>query len=166
MTGTHVSGRKMGKILWAALMTALFCPAAFAFEAQMPPLEESRAFHEYALRPESDLSRLIYLIDRFKEAKIDIVYGGLTVQPQFAAGIAKWFLSKQYEGQTARQWIIQWCSETVPSGEVIWVRDSQGKYVASRALLFEELEKLEKACEARCHEIKAASPNSAPAEAG
>lgn len=119
--------------------------AASSFNPKLLPLEESQAFRQYLARPVTDLSKLIFLIDRFKEADIQIRYGGIYFAPSFAARVARWFLAKYYQGETPREWIMKWCDTAIGSGELIWVRDAEGNFKLSREVLFEELEKLEKA---------------------
>ena len=132
-----------------AASLCLFILQAQAFEMKLPELEESRAFQEYAVRPSSELSKLIYLIDRFKEAEVQIIYDGFHVTAPFAAGVAKWFLSRKYQGQAAERWILQWCDRTF-GGNVIWAKDVRGNYKASREILLTELERLHEACRDRC----------------
>ena len=139
------------RILILTFLSSVLCAgSARAFESNLPPIEESQAFAEYSVRPRSDLSQLIYLIDRFKEADVLIVYDGITVNTRFAANLAKWFLQKNYKGQTASEWILEWCMETFPTGKPIWIKDAKGNFVSSKKILFEELEKLQSACENRC----------------
>lgn len=141
------------------MMSFLAFPSpAHAFKDGLPPLKDSAAFREYRKRPPNDLSKLIYLIDRFKEANIEIVYDGLYFRPGFASNVAKWFLAKQYAGQTPEQWIRQWCDVTIPKGIPIYVKGSDGEFRPSRKVLMDELDSLEKACEKQCWEQASAAP--------
>jgi len=117
--------------------------SAAEFDPGVPPLEESWAFKQFAIRPRSDLSVLIYLIDRFKEAKIKIVYGGNYFDAPFAANIARWFLKARYQGENPREWIHRWCDRDIITGKPIWVKDARGEFKMSRDVLMDELKALE-----------------------
>lgn len=112
---------------------------AEAFNPGLPPLEESAAFKQFMVRPYSSLSILIYLIDRFKEAKIKIVYAGNYFDAPFAANIAKWFLKAKYKGETPEEWIHMWCDTDLFESKPIWVKDADNQFKMSREVLLEEL---------------------------
>ncbi len=137
--------------------------SAQAFNPGMPPLEESAAFKQFIVRPRSSLSTLIYLIDRFKEAKIKIVYAGNYFEAPFAANLAKWFLKAKYKGETPEQWILRWCDTDILESKPIWVRDNDNEFKMSREVLFEELKILEARCAALSQ--KASQPGGGTAAA-
>lgn len=126
-----------------AVFSFLIAAPVHAFDPGMPPLEESLAFKQFQRRVYSPLSVLIYLIDRYKEARIKIVYDGNYFDAVFAAGVAKWFLKARYKGETPEQWILRWCDTGIGSGKPIWVQDAYGGFKMSRDVLFDELKLLE-----------------------
>ncbi|MBU3758673.1 MAG: hypothetical protein FGM27_01945 [Candidatus Omnitrophica bacterium] len=149
----------MKKVFWgsrpcrkflAASALALFAQSGclWAFDPGMPPLEESFAYQQFSKRVYNDLSVLIYLIDRFKEARIKINYDGNYFEASLAANVAKWFLKLRYSGETPEQWIRRWCDTGVVSGKTIWVQDAYGEFKMSREVLSDELRFL-KAARAR-----------------
>ncbi len=109
------------------------------------PLKESSAFRQYQLRPKNDLSKLIFLIDRFTQTDIEIIYEGFHLPAVKAAGIARWFLGRNYRHETPSEWIYLWCNKTVPNGKLIMVKFSDGTVRLGREILFDELAELEKA---------------------
>ena len=125
---------------WAAEKTAprLLYPG-------FPPLEKTEAFKQYQLRPKGDLSKLVYLIDRFAQSDIEIIYEGLHVPSRPAAAVAKWFLSRNYKKQTPGEWIYQWCNRTIPNGRLVLVKLPDGSTLPGRDVLFNELAALEAA---------------------
>lgn len=132
--------------LLAVMLFLIFQPQVLqAFDPGMPPLEESLAYKQFQKRVYSDLSILIYLIDRFKEARIKINYDGNYFEAPFAANVAKWFLKVRYRGEKPDQWIYRWCDTGITSGKPIWVQDAYGQFKMSREVLFEELKLLEAA---------------------
>jgi hypothetical protein len=109
----------------------------------LPPLKESFAYKQFALRPYSDLSKLVYLIDRFMEADIQILYDGHYYSAKFAKQVARWFLISHYKKEKPEKWVMQWCNKTM-SGNLIWVKFSDGTLQPSREILINELKVIEK----------------------
>jgi hypothetical protein len=109
-------------------------PKANLYEG-FQPLAESRAFLQYQRRPKNDLSKLLFLIDRFGQSKVEIVYDGFHFPAAQAAGVARWFLARNYKKQTPEQWIFQWCNTTVPRGKIILVKLPDGSTYDGRVML-------------------------------
>lgn len=145
MSNIRVMQKKLNVLIGltacAVLWLALPRPAA-AFDADMPPIEESRAYNQYSLRPDTILSRLVYLIDRFSEARIQVVYDGISYPASVAGPFARWFLGVRYEGQTEKEWIKQYCDKSIFTGQKIWVKDAHGAFAEGSKVLLEELETL------------------------
>lgn len=108
-----------------------------------PPVLESKAYQQFKTRPVSDLSRIIYLIDRFSGTKIEIVYNGRYYKAAFVASLAKFFLTQNYKKETVDEWIMKWCNVSIPSGNLIWVRFPDNKFKLSRDVLKGETAALE-----------------------
>ena len=107
-------------------------------------IRESKAYQQYRLRPVSDFSRLIYLIDRFSACDIEIIYDGHYFKAAFAARIARWFLATNYKKEAAKTWILRYCSVTIPGGTPIYAKFPNGKFRLAREVLTEEIEGLDK----------------------
>lgn len=112
--------------------------------AAFPPMQESMAYKQYCTRPVSELSKLIYLIDRFGNTEVQILYDGHYFSAPFAARVARWFLARHYRKETADKWIMRWCNTSI-MGNLIWAKLPDGRFVLSREILFEELGNLEAA---------------------
>ncbi len=108
-----------------------------------PPARESQAFQQFKLRPVSESSKLLYLIDRFAGTKIEIVYNGRYFGAPFAANLARWFLARNYKNQKPKEWVMRWCNTSVPAGNLIWVKLPNGKFQLAREMLLRELKELE-----------------------
>ncbi|MBI3306494.1 MAG: hypothetical protein HYZ84_01620 [Candidatus Omnitrophica bacterium] len=106
------------------------------------PVEESRAFQQFKTRPDSDLSRLLFLIDRFGDFNIIIRYDNYDYNAQFAARIARWFIARRYKGETVDKWIMQWCNTSIGTGSLIWVKLPDGNFRLAREVLFDEVKNL------------------------
>lgn len=106
-------------------------------------LANSAAYRQYQHRPKSDLSKLLFLIDRFAQAKVEIIYDGFHFKTTQVVGMVRFFLSRNYNKQTPEQWIYQWCNTTVPRGKIILVKLPDGSTQLGREVLFGELAALE-----------------------
>ena len=104
-----------------------------------PSLEESKAYQQYKLRPAGERSKLLYLIDRFTDSDVKIVYDGEYFEALTAGRIARWFLSRNYKNESAEKWIMRWCNTSILENNLIWVRLPDGRFRLSREILLEEL---------------------------
>ena len=135
----------IGLVLLACVTAAGLADTARAEINGLPPVRESDAFHEYKKRSPSELSRILYLIDRFKGTKIEVLYEGTFYNTQVAVPIARWFLAVNYKKQTAEQWVKQYCTSTFSYGIPIRLKLPDNTFRSSRDLLLEELADLKKA---------------------
>ncbi|PIW63311.1 MAG: hypothetical protein COW12_10895 [Candidatus Omnitrophica bacterium CG12_big_fil_rev_8_21_14_0_65_45_16] len=112
-------------------------------EVQLAPMETSAAYQQFMRRPTTELSKLIYLIDRFRPAKLEILYGTQYYDTSFAAPFVRAFLATHYKNETAQYWVLHWCSTAIPFGNTIWVRFPNGENYEARKILLDELAALE-----------------------
>ena len=127
-----------------SLLAALPAYAKPAEKNPCGPIRESKAYQQYKLRPVSEFSKLIYLIDRFHTCDIEIVYDGHYFKAPFAARIARWFLATNYKKESSKDWIMRWCNTTIPQGTPIYVKLPTGKFRLAREVLIREIEDLDK----------------------
>lgn len=113
------------------------------FNAQLGPAEDSKAYQKFCLRPFNELSKIVYLIDRLKESRVQVVYDDIFFNPIFVAKVAKWFLSQRYQGQKAQEFVLLYCNASLIEKKLIWVKDEKEVFKLSREILLEELKKLE-----------------------
>ena len=130
----------MRKIFIVSLLVSLFCAdAAFA---GLPPIEESRAFQKYKKRVKTELSRLIYLLDRFNTSDIEIKIDGNTYRSELAFPFAKAFLAVYYKKEKAELWIQKYCYRSPFTNEIMLGCVKDEKCIPGRDLLLNELEVL------------------------
>lgn len=121
-------------------------PAPAAFTLPQPPV--SRAFQKYQKRPVSELSKLIYLVDRIGESNLAVVYDKNTYPSQLVMPIARWYLNTHYNKKdSAENWLSKWCYRTLGSGETVWVRYEDGSLREARDILLQELDQLDSLCD-------------------
>ena len=121
---------------------SIFSATAFA---ALPPLLESRAFARYKTRIKTDLSKLIYLLDRFNDPQMEIKIDGNTYRSEMAFPFAKAFLAMNYRKEKAEVWIQKYCYRSPFSNQVMLGCLKDEKCMPGRDLLFNELQELRKA---------------------
>ncbi len=141
----------MSKLLGAFVFLTAFLFSSLPAEAKnsvpMPAVRETLAYRQFKSRPVSDFSKIIFLIDRFADSGIVIVYDGHQYQSKFAATVARWFLVRNYKKQTVKEWVMRWCNTSVLSGSLIWVKFPDGNFRLSREVLLSEMAEFEKILE-------------------
>lgn len=147
--------------LWSILALALnlsFSQTLQAQELAPPPSPgavlglvqpaSSRALQRFQKRPVSELSKLIYLVDRLGETKVDVVYEKKSYSSQLVLPVARWYLTAHYNKKdSAENWLSKWCYRSLGSGETVWVKYQDGSLREARDLLLEELDRLDSLCE-------------------
>lgn len=128
-------------------LTVLLAASHFPMDAATPAhldiaIPESNAYKQFTKRQPTDLSKLLYLIERFQNSDAEIHYDGYSYKAPFAASIARYFLAVHYQKETVPAWIMRWCNTSL-GGKLIYVRFRDGKVRLSRDVLMEEWKALE-----------------------
>ena len=105
-------------------------------------IRESKAYERFSKRTLCDASKLIYLIDRFADSDIKIVYDEQNYEPAFVGTVARWFFARNYRKQTPKDWIMNWCNVSVITGRLIYVKLPDGRMVLARDVLLDEIEEI------------------------
>lgn len=132
----------MRKFFVLSLMTVLLCSTP-AFSA-IQPIAESQAFESYKKRIKTDLSQLIYLLDRFNIPEMEIKIDGNTYQSKSAFPFAKAFLAVYYRKEKAEDWIRKYCYRSPFTNQVMLGCMKGEKCIPGRDLLLNELKALRK----------------------
>lgn len=138
-----------------ALNIALTFPAATLHAEEMamaavpdssndfPPIQESKAFQQFILKPVSELSKLIYLIDRFGESKIEVQYEDHYYAAPFVGRFVRMFLAAHYAQQSADYWLSEHAVTSMHSGKLIWLKFPDGSFKLAREVFANELKALD-----------------------
>ncbi len=117
-----------------------------AVQFGLPSLDQSIAYQGLLQRPITEVSKINYLIERFKDSNAEIDYGGHYYNPKDISRFVQMFIVLHYdEHETARDWILKYANRSIPKGEPIWIRLSNGRFCQSKDVLMGELDDLEKA---------------------
>lgn len=109
-----------------------------------PPVQQSPAFEQYLKRPSTELSKLIFLMDYFKNAEVKVVYDNNEYDSAEALRYAKKYLAKNYKSnENAAKWLKTHANRSQPGGKVIYFKFSDGRSSPILDLLLEKLTTLE-----------------------
>ncbi len=138
--------RRFGFFL-AALILGASLSSGFAAEKEplypgFVPIRESKAYERFSKRTLCDASKLIYLIDRFADSEIKIVYDQQNYETAFVGTVARWFFARNYRKQTPRDWIMNWCNVSVITGRLIYVKLPDGRMLLARDVLLNEIDEI------------------------
>jgi len=128
----------MKKTILSFMVLAVLSASAFALE----PIQESTAFKKYQNRTPTELSKLIYLLDRFNTVDTEIQIDGNIYTAEKAFPYGKSFLAKNYKKENAADWLREHCYRTKDENKVIYIRAYGEKFRPFRDVLIEELERL------------------------
>lgn len=132
--------KALRNILFAGILITAAAPCVFA--AFNVPMTESRAYQRYQQRNANELSRLIYLMDRFNFQGMEIKIDGAVYQAPSCLPYAKAYLALYYRGEKAEDWIQKHCYRSPFTNDVMLGRLPGEKFRPGRDLLLEELARL------------------------
>lgn len=118
----------MGQIAWAQ---------------SLGPVQSSNAYKQYQNRSSSELSKLIFLLDRFNAPGVEMRIEGNVYTSDKAFPYSKGYLAKNYKKEKAEDWIRQHCYRSTGNNEIIYMRVDGGDFKPARDVLIEELKGLE-----------------------
>ena len=121
----------------------VFSYSAFALKASTitTPAPQSPAYQQYLKRPKNEMSKLLYLMDRFKQAPLTVIYDRVEYESDIALKHAKSYVAKHYQRQNAAEWIQENAYRSL-HGSVIYVKFPDGEKRVLRDVLIEELNHL------------------------
>ena len=129
----------------SVLTVAAKDPAAAASVPVLEPLKTSAAYQQYQRRPKTELSKLIFLMDRFKGCPAEVIYNGSHYDSDFALKNAKAYMAVHYKKkQAAEEWIRENAYRSDPGREVILYKEPNRAPKPLRDVLLEQLEALKK----------------------
>ena len=121
----------------------------FTFPASadsLSPELQSKAYERYLQRSPSELSKLIYLLERYKDTDIKVIYDGNEYDALEGANYAKRYLAQHYnKKENAEKWLKIHAYRSTPAGNVIYFKFSDGQRRPMLDVLLEELRLIEKA---------------------
>ncbi len=111
----------------------------------LPPVHESLAFKQLRQRPKSELSKMLYLIERFKNMNAEVQYNSGRYKIKDISILIQGFILVNFDRKgTAKDWVIQNASYSRTKRNPIWVYLPDGSHCLAKDLLLQELETLEK----------------------
>ena len=127
----------MKKMAWGVAVSMIYASVVFA--QGLGAFQDSNAFKQYETRPRTELSKLIYLLDRFNAPGVEIKIDGNVYSTDKAFPYSKGYLAKNYKKETAEAWIRTHCYRSMDGNKVIYMRVGGGDFRPLRDMLIEEL---------------------------
>lgn len=112
-----------------------------AVDAKLPASPQTTAYHKYKNRPKNELSKLIYLMDRFKGTGYKVLYNQMEYDSATALQQAKNYIAKHYQQENAEAWVREHAYRSA-AGEIIYLHFEDGKKEILRDALVRELKTL------------------------
>ncbi len=107
------------------------------------PIEQSLAFQKFSRRSDSELSKLIYLIDCFKFSEIKVLYDDYEYESEEGASYIMGYLRKNYDkGVDAESWVREHIYSSKGSGKINYLIFPDGDVKPARDVFLEELSAL------------------------
>ncbi len=129
------------KKFFLGMVLSIIC-AGVVFAQGLGDFQDSDAFKHYLNRPKTELSKLIYLLDRFNAPGIEIKLDGNIYTTDKAFPYSKGYLSKNYKKEPAEDWIRAHCYRSREKNEVLYMRVGDEGFRPVRDVLIEELKHL------------------------
>ncbi len=137
-----LKNRLMGFILGMVFM--VLPGTLWAEEFQLPPIKQSQAYQQYALRDsKTELSKLLYLMDRYRQTPYIIHYEGHDYDAQAALMQARKYVAKNYQKEPAEEFIRVHAYRPKIGSSILYVKYPDGQTVLLRDILLAELQALE-----------------------
>lgn len=105
------------------------------------PLEKSKALESYQKRPQSEISKLIYLKELLQKSAYTVIYDGKSYNPRSIAPAVAAYFGINYKKESAEDWIRKHAYRSY-KGHIIFLKDAQGEMTVLRDFLLEELTNL------------------------
>ena len=131
------------RVLWIAFICSFPAANALSLDEALPPMQESQAYQSFLRRSPSELSKLLYLIDRFKDSTIKVRFNGTEYDASLAATTARLYLSRFYRNEKAYEWVTRRCTQSPLGDDPIFFRYPDGRSRLARKVLLEELQQLD-----------------------
>lgn len=120
-----------------------FAGSALSADADLLDSERAKAVEQYRRRPESDRSKLIYLMERFRDTDVQVVYDGYNYGARESAVHARQYIARHYKKGRAGDWVREHAYRSNPGGQIIYLKFPDGRIQTLRDVLLEELTMLE-----------------------
>ena len=124
-----------------SFMAMMVCATA-VYAQGLGDFQGSGAYKNYLKRPKNELSKLIYLLDRFNAPSVEIKLDGNIYTTDKAFPYSKGYLSKNYKKEKAEDWIRAHCYRSREKNEVLYMRVGNESFEPVRDVLINELGQL------------------------
>ena len=104
--------------------------------------DKSNAYEQYKRRPQSELSKLLYLKEVLQKSDVTVIYNGRDYDPAAIASLISMYVRLNYKKENAENWITQHAYRSISKGKIIYLKDPQGHRQILKDVLLQELKTL------------------------
>ena len=129
----------------------LFC-ALFSLGAasqicgdDLPPIQESKAYHDFLKQPITPLSKGVCILNYFRDLPLIVQYDGVDYPMLVAYPIGMAYFLTNYKGEDPRHWIKKTCYRSLQNNNIIYFKFQDGRFRPARDVLLEKMDELDKA---------------------
>lgn len=131
----------MKKIVFFLLITVLAGSPLELAVADLTPASESEAYERFKRRKsKTELSKLLYLMDRFKVADFKVRYAGSWYDATWAMKQARSYLKRYYDGEDSSEFVHKHAYRPRFGDGIVYLKLADGEVRLLRDALLEELE--------------------------
>jgi len=131
--------------LIAALLFSLLLPGPFLAAYTERPIRDTEAYKQFSQKPQNDFSKMIFLMNYYRDAPFSIIFDGSEYSPEFAFPFAQVYLFTHYRNEKAEKWIKKHCYRSIFGQNIIYLRFPNGRYEPARDVILRDLAQLEEA---------------------
>ena len=115
-----------------------------SLQSSVNEVKVSAAMRNYDRRPKTELSKLIYLMDVYRNTGYLVIHDSVEYEPQVALRKAKDYIQRNYRKQAAERWVKEHAYRSKSSGEIIYLKSPKGEIEPLRDALLRQLQGLAK----------------------
>ena len=104
--------------------------------------DKSDAYEQYKRRPQSELSKLLYLKEVLQKSGVTVIYNGRDYDPEAMTAVISTYVKMNYKKENAENWITQHAYRSASKGQIIYLKDPQGHRQVLKDVLLQELKTL------------------------
>ncbi len=130
---------------WIPFLFLFYAPFCHADSASgiLVPYQQSPAYQQYQKRPKSELSKILYLMDRFRERRdFKVVLSQVEYDSEQSLKYAKDYIARHYHQEKAKEWVME-NAYRGSDGNIFYLKYPDGQQKILRDALVEELKRIE-----------------------
>jgi hypothetical protein len=119
-------------------------PVALGAEG-LEPVKQSPAYQEFLKKPDTDLSRMICLLNYFRTAPVIVRFEGVDYTAEAAYPFGLVYLMTNYRNEKPEEWARKHCYRSLFGNNIIFFKFQDGSSRPARDVIIDKFHELEEA---------------------